>query len=152
MSFEVAQKFIDYILESPIKKQKAVILDFIGGEPLLEVELIDSICDYFKVKTYELNLDWYWNYRINISTNGVNYSDTNVQRFIKKNYGKLSVGITIDGTKRKHDLQRVFPDGSGSYDLIKNNIPLWLKQFEGSTKVTFASDDLCFLRCKGQKS
>ena len=50
MSFEVAQKFIDYILESPIKKQKAVILDFIGGEPLLEVELIDSICDSYKLQ------------------------------------------------------------------------------------------------------
>ena len=50
MSFEVAQKFIDYILESPIKKQKAVILDFIGGEPLLEVELIDSICDSYTLQ------------------------------------------------------------------------------------------------------
>lgn len=27
--------------------------------------------------------------------------------------------ITIDGTKAKHDLQRVFPDGTGSYDVVK---------------------------------
>ena len=69
MSFGTAKKFIDYILRSPIKKQKAVILDFIGGEPLLETKLIDQICDYFKVKTYEINHEWYWNYRISISTN-----------------------------------------------------------------------------------
>lgn len=31
-------------------KQHAVTLDFIGGEPLLEIELIDKICDYFKLK------------------------------------------------------------------------------------------------------
>lgn len=146
MSFEVARKFIDYVLNSPIHKQEAVILDFIGGEPLLETRLIDQICDYFKLKTYKMNHDWFWNYRINICTNGVNYSDVEVQRFIKKNYGKLSLGITIDGTKKKHDLQRVFPDGSGSYDVIKKNIPLWLEQFEGATKVTFASEDLCYLK------
>lgn len=51
MDFEVAKKFIDYILDtSLIRKQEAVVLDFIGGEPLIEVELIDQICDYFKKK------------------------------------------------------------------------------------------------------
>ena len=42
MSFEVARKFIDYFLNSPIHKQEAVILDFIGGEPSLETRLIDQ--------------------------------------------------------------------------------------------------------------
>lgn len=146
MTIDIAKKFIDYVLNSPIRKQEAVILDFIGGEPLLETELIDQICDYFKMRTYEINHDWYWNYRINICTNGVNYSDKRVQKLIRKNYGKISIGITIDGTKKKHDLQRVFPDGSGSYDIINKNIPLWLEQFNGSTKVTFASEDLCYLK------
>lgn len=43
-------------------------------------------------------------------------------------------------------MQRVFPDGSGSYDIVRNNVNLWLKQFSGSTKVTFASDDLPLLK------
>ena len=124
MSLEVAQKFIDYVLSGSIKMQEAVILDFIGGEPLLEVDLISQICDYFKIKAYEKNIDWYWNYRINISTNGVNYSDKNVQGFIAKNKGKLSIGISIDGTKEKHDSQRVFPNSSGSYEIIEKSIPL----------------------------
>lgn len=147
MDFEVAKKFIDYILDNaPIQMQEAIILEFIGGEPLLEVELIDKICDYFKLKTFELNHIWYWNYRINICTNGVNYSDDKVQKFIEKNKGKVYVSITIDGTKEKHDLQRVFPDGSGSYDIIRKNVDLWLQQFPGNTKVTFASDDLPLLK------
>lgn len=87
-----------------------------------------------------------WRYRINISTNGVNYSDNAVQRLIENNKGKISIGITIDGTKEKHDLQRVFPDGTGSYDVVNKNIKLWLEQFPGSTKVTFASDDLKYLK------
>lgn len=147
LKLKTAKKFIDYILETDsINKSDAVILDFIGGEPFLEPKLIEDICDYFKIKTYLKGISWYWNYRINISTNGVNYSDEKVQHFIGKNKGKLSVGITLDGTKKKHDLQRVFPDGTGSYDAIHNNIELWLSQFYGSTKVTFSSEDLKYLK------
>lgn len=146
MNFDVAKKFIDYVLSDKINKQEAVILEFIGGEPLLEIELIDRICDYFKLKAYEVNSNWYWNYRINISTNGVNYSDKSVQHFIQKNKGKLNIGISIDGTKEKHDAQRVFPDGSGSYEIIEKNIPLWISQFGGHTKATFSHDDLKYLK------
>ena len=146
MNFSVAKRFIDMLLTSDITYSEAVILDFIGGEPLLEVNLIDKICDYFKIRAYELNHKWSWNYRINICTNGVNYLSEEVQKFIDKNYGKISMSITIDGTKEKHDLQRVFPDGSGSYDIIEKGINTWLDKFPGSTKVTFASDDLPMLK------
>lgn len=146
MNFSVAKKFIDYILNSEMIKQHAVTLDFIGGEPLLEIELIDKICDYFKLKTYEMGISWYWNYRISICTNGVNYLDKRIQKFISKNKSKLSMTITIDGTKAKHDLQRVFPDGTGSYDVVKKNVDVWKNQFYASTKVTFASADLKYLK------
>jgi len=146
MNFSVAKKFIDYVLNSEMIKQYAVTLDFIGGEPLLEIDLIDAICDYFKLKTYEMGISWFWNYRISICTNGINYSDERIQRFITKNRTKLSMTITIDGIKEKHDLQRVFPDGSGSYDIVKKNVDIWKNQFYASTKVTFASDDLRYLK------
>lgn len=146
MKFDTAKKFIDYIFDIKTPDQHAVVLDFIGGEPMLEVELIDQICDYFKYKAFLLNDEWYWNYRISICTNGINYDSKEVQNFIYKNYLKLSVTITIDGTKKKHDMQRVFPNGEGSYNTVVKNIPMWLEQFGGSTKVTFSSDDLPFLK------
>ncbi|MBO5033161.1 MAG: radical SAM peptide maturase, CXXX-repeat target family [Lachnospiraceae bacterium] len=146
MNIEVAEKFIDYLFENKLDKQPAVTLDFIGGEPFLEIDLIDKICDYFKIKSYQKNSSWFWNYRISICTNGVNYSDKRIQKFLDKNRDKVGVTITIDGTKKKHDMQRVFPDGTGSYDIIKRNVDIWLKKFSGSTKVTFASDDLCCLK------
>lgn len=55
MHFETAKKFIDYILNSELKLSDGVILEFIGGEPLLEVELIDKIYDYFLLTAYEKN-------------------------------------------------------------------------------------------------
>jgi sulfatase maturation enzyme AslB (radical SAM superfamily) len=98
----MAKKFIDYLLSGQLNTPKDIILDFIGGEPFLEIDLIDEICDYFKMATYKLGHDWYWNHRFNFSTNGVNYSDEKVQKFLSKNTGKCTVTITIDGTKEKN--------------------------------------------------
>lgn len=52
MNFNTAQKFIDYLYEGKFEKQDAVIIEFIGGEPMLEIDLIDKITDYFKVKSF----------------------------------------------------------------------------------------------------
>lgn len=146
MDISVAKKFIDKLLSSDeISYQDAVILDFIGGEPMLEAKLIDEIIDYFKKTAFLLDHKWYWNYRISICTNGVNYDSEEVQKLIKKNKDKMSMTISVDGVKEKHDMQRVFADGSGSFDKINSNIDLWMSQFVGSTKITFASDDLPLL-------
>ena len=49
MEFEVARKAIDYLLgEREFITESSVVLDFIGGEPFIEIDLIDKICDYFK--------------------------------------------------------------------------------------------------------
>ncbi|WP_288318768.1 radical SAM protein, partial [Xylanibacter caecicola] len=151
MSWEVAKQAIDYILEHEEEfKEESVIWDFIGGEPFLEIDLIDKICDYLKTEMYRLNHHWFNSYRFSFSTNGINYHTEKVQNFIKKNYEHLSIGITIDGTRRKHDLNRIWktPDMEhgimpkpeeehGSYDDVVKNIPLWLEQFPGAgTKVT----------------
>lgn len=85
LSFEVAKRAVDYILSNPdIFDEDSVVWDFIGGEPFLEVELIDRICDYIKIETYKRDHKWFNSYRINITTNGLNYSNEKVQSFIKK--------------------------------------------------------------------
>lgn len=148
MSFDIAKKSIDYFLkERSMFNDDSVIIEFMGGEAFLEIELIDKISDYFKKTAYELDHPWFNNYRFSFSTNGILYGNDKIQDYIEKNRAHISVGITIDGTKAKHDLQRVYPDGSGSYDDIVKNIPLWLKQFpEAATKVTVASDDLPYIK------
>ena len=129
-------------------EEESVIWDFIGGEPFLEIDLIDRICDYLKREMYRKNHHWFNSYRFSFSTNGINYDTEKVQRFINKNYSHLSIGITIDGTKRKHDLNRIWKgNGAGSYDDVIRNIPLWLKQFpNGNTKVTISSADIPYIK------
>lgn len=150
MSFAVAKKAIDFILSAENNfTENAVVWDFIGGEPFLEIDLLDKICDYIKIQLYSHNHHWFNNYRFNITTNGINYHTKKVQNFIKKNHTHLSIGITIDGTKRKHDLNRIWKDGSrkiGSYNHVVKNVPLWISQFPfDGTKVTISSADIPFI-------
>ncbi len=149
MPWEVAKQAIDYILDHENDmKEESVVWDFIGGEPFLEIDLIDKICDYLKTEMFRRNHHWFNSYRFSFSTNGINYHTDKVQRFIEKNHNHLSIGITIDGTERKHDLNRVYKgDGRGSYADVVRNIPLWLKQFPNAgTKVTISSADIPYIK------
>ncbi len=149
MSFETAKAAVDYILADREQfGEQSVVFDFIGGEPFLEIELIDRICDYIKEQLFLLNHPWFNSYRFSFSTNGINYHEPLVQKFIEKNATHVSIGITIDGTRAKHDMNRVWKNtGKGSYDDVVRNIPLWLKQFPSmGTKVTVSSPDLPYIR------
>lgn len=161
MPWEVAKTAIDYILDNEKDFQEtSVVWDFIGGEPFLEIDLIDKICDYLKVEMFRRNHHWFNSYRFSFSTNGINYSSDKVQSFIKKNREHLSIGITIDGTKRKHDLNRIWKnkemeqgvlpkseEEKGSYEDVVKNLPLWLEQFPGAgTKVTVSSEDIPYIK------
>lgn len=151
MSWDTAKAAIDYILgHEDDFPEESVVWDFIGGEPFLEIELIDKICDYLKTEMFRLSHHWFNSYRFSFSTNGINYNTEKVQQFIKKNHSHLSIGITIDGTRAKHDLNRIYKgDGlieKGSYDDVVRNIPLWMEQFPNAgTKVTISSADIPYI-------
>lgn len=161
MPFKIAKQAIDYILShNDLFNEESVVWDFIGGEPFLEIDLIDRICDYLKTEMYRLNHRWFNSYRFSFSTNGINYHTKKVQQFIKKNRQHLSIGITIDGTKQKHDINRIWKtpqmeqgivtkpeEERGSYDDVVKNIPLWLSQFpDDGTKVTISSADIPYIK------
>lgn len=151
MPWSIAQKAIDYILSHEEEfPQESVIFDFIGGEPFLEIELIDKICDYIKTELFRLNHHWFNSFRFSFSTNGINYHTEKVQKFIEKNHTHISIGITIDGTRKKHDINRIWKNikpEKGSYDNVVKNIPLWLEQFpNASTKVTISSADIPYIK------
>ena len=153
MPFDVAKSAIDYILDHEEDfPEQSVIWDFIGGEPFIEIDLIDKIVDYLKMEMYKKNHHWFNSYRLSFSTNGLNYHTDKVQKFIEKNKTHLSIGITIDGTQQKHDLNRIYKSDNsteerGSYKDVVRNIPLWLKQFPfAGTKVTISSNDIPYIK------
>lgn len=149
MTWDVAKKAIDYILcHEDDFRDEGIIWDFIGGEPFLEIDLIDKICDYIKSEMYVRNHHWFNDYIFSFTTNGLNYSSDKLQKYIAKNKDHLSITITIDGTERKHDLNRVYKgSGKGSYQDVLKNIPLWLEQFPTvGTKITISSADIPYIK------
>ena len=154
MTREVAFKAIDTILDQnkiggylDPKETPGVILEFIGGEPLLEIELIEDIVDYFRWKAFELNHPWLDCYMFSFSSNGLLYFDKNVQRFLAKNDGRVSLAITIDGDKTLHDACRVDIAGQGTYDRVSEAIKdLVAKGRLKSTKVTIAPENVAYVK------
>jgi radical SAM peptide maturase (CXXX-repeat target family) len=155
MSFETAKKFVDLLLsgEKGMKDyvspeiSPAIVLEFIGGEPFLEVELIEQVCDYFFEKTTEMQHPWATNYMISICSNGVAYFEPKVQQFLNKYKNRMSFSVTIDGNKELHDSCRVFPDGvTGSYDLAVAAAKDWMnKGYYMGSKITIAPGNLQYL-------
>lgn len=153
MSFETARKAVDLILDDnklngymSSKASPAVIIEFIGGEPLEAVDIMDFICDYFRYRAFTLNHPWYKYHMFNITTNGVLYENPGFEKFLRKNRHRLSMTITIDGDRELHDACRVFPDGRGSYDIAVNALN-WCRQYIDipATKVTFAPENIQYI-------
>lgn len=154
MSFDIAKKFIDKLLSGEDgfdsylndRISPGIVLDFIGGEPLLEVELIDRIIDYFREQTLLKGSKWADLFRVSITSNGVLYFNEDVQRFLEKHKNHLSFAITVDGNKELHDACRKFHDGRPSYDLASGAVRDWMEKGNYmSSKITVAPENINFL-------
>lgn len=147
MSYVTATKFIDMILDGGKKtenymdsnKMSGVILDFIGGEPFMEVDLIDRVCDYFLAQLFKRKHHWVEKFMFSFSSNGLLYFDEGVQNYIKKYSNFVSLGISIDGNKELHDACRVDLEGNGTYDRAVEAAKDLMNRYGGdSTKMTIS--------------
>jgi len=144
MSLDLAKRVVDYIVQIHNGfNDNEVVFDFIGGEPFLEIELISKICDYIVKKESEFRDK---TIRFRITTNGINYGSKAVQNYINRYKKYIDLSISIDGTPIKHDLNRVYPNGKGSYDDVVENIGIWTRQFDTTlTKMVVSHEDLPFV-------
>lgn len=149
MTFDTAKKIIDKLLidrlnpdsEYNEEKTKGIVFEFIGGEPFLEIDLIEQICDYFEEQILQYpDSSWIVNHAYSFSTNGTLYFTPKVQRYINKYREYLSISITIDGCKELHDQCRVFKGtNEGSYDIaIQAALNELRNNHNGATKITIA--------------
>lgn len=148
LSVEKGKEIIDFILTNEaFKVKEGVHLEFIGGEPTLEIPLIQELCDYMVIKMVRMKHKWLDRYIFFMTTNGLLYTSDLMQGLLNRHKGHISVVLSIDGIKEKHDLSRFIKNGQGSFDTVSKAIPLWRKQFpNNSNKATFAHNDLRYLR------
>lgn len=148
MSFEIAQQFLNDLLDNQYKQYLDInecgglILEFIGGEPFLQVELIDKILNYF-LSINTNNLPW----MCQITTNGTLNYQKKIQSFIYKWQNNLSLTITLDGNEQFHNACRKFPNQKGSYNIVLKAVLDFNRQYGyfPLNKITISPENLLFL-------
>lgn len=126
---------------------KAVIWDFIGGEPFLKIDLMTQITDLIYDTMIEKNHPWLFFSKISISSNGMLYFNPKVQAYLTKYKDIVSLGISLDGNKELHDKCRLDLEGNGSYDRVIAAVHHYKNNFGymPNIKMTFASENLPYL-------
>ena len=110
MSFEVGKRALDFLVENSGTRTNLEV-DFFGGEPLMNFDVVKELVKYARSIEKEKNK----NFRFTLTTNGV-LIDDDVIEFANKEMS--NVVLSLDGRKEVHDRFRVDYAGNGSYDSI----------------------------------
>nr|DAG43413.1 MAG TPA: radical SAM peptide maturase, CXXX-repeat target family [Caudoviricetes sp.] len=120
------------------RNTKALVLDFIGGEPLLEAKLIEGICDYYFDECFRRNIPLAPFTRISFATNGQLWFSPEAQHLIEKYHEIMSVTVSIDGVQSLHDKYRIDQYGQGSFEKS------YLAFLDGKKKYSWANSKMTF--------
>lgn len=139
MPLEVAKKAIDFLILNSGPRHN-LELDFFGGEPLMNFDVVKKTVEYGRAEEKKQNK----NIRFTITTNGVLLDDDRID-FINREMS--NVVLSIDGRKEIHDLMRPRADGTGSYDQIIHNFKKLCATRTGEYYVrgTFTNKNLDFV-------
>lgn len=110
MSLETGKQAIDYLLANS-GARKALEIDFFGGEPLLNFDVVKELVEYGDAKAQ----DYGKKITFTLTTNGVALHDDVIDWVNEKG---IAIVLSLDGRKEINDDMRPFPNGKGSYDVI----------------------------------
>lgn len=110
MSFEVGKRALDFLIENS-GNRKNLEVDFFGGEPLMNFDVVKKLVEYAR----SIEKEHSKNFRFTLTTNGV-LIDDDVIDFCNREMN--NVVLSLDGRKEVHDRLRKDYKGNGSYDLI----------------------------------
>lgn len=126
MSLEVGKKALDFLIENSGNRRNLEV-DFFGGEPLMNWDVVKELVRYGRSKEKEYDK----NFRFTLTTNGV-LLDDEVMEFVNKEMS--NVVMSLDGRKEINDKMRPFRNGKGSYDLI---VPKFQKLAESRNQTNY---------------
>ena len=110
MSYEVGRKAIDFLVKNSGSRRNLEV-DFFGGEPLMNFEVVKQLVEYARSIEEENNK----HFRFTLTTNGV-LLNSDVMEYLNDNMD--NVVLSIDGRADVHNAMRPFPNGSPSYDAV----------------------------------
>ncbi|MDO5022743.1 MAG: thioether cross-link-forming SCIFF peptide maturase, partial [Eubacteriales bacterium] len=110
MSFEVAKRAVDFLIENSGSHYNLDI-DFFGGEPLLNFDVVKQTVAYAR----SIEKQHKKHFRFTLTTNGI-LLDDEIGDYLNQNMH--NVVLSLDGRKEVHDRFRVNKAGRGSYDIV----------------------------------
>ncbi|MBQ9783795.1 MAG: thioether cross-link-forming SCIFF peptide maturase [Clostridia bacterium] len=110
MSFEVGKQALDFLIEHSGGRRNLEV-DFFGGEPLMNFEVVKELVAYARRREKECGK----NFRFTLTTNGL-LIDDDVIDFANRECA--NVVLSLDGRKEIHDRFRVDYAGKGSWERI----------------------------------
>ena len=110
MSFEVGKKALDFLIANSGSRRNLEV-DFFGGEPLMNWEVVKQLVEYGRSQEELYNKK----FRFTLTTNGVLLNDE-IMDFCNREMS--NVVLSLDGRQDVNDRMRPFRNGKGSYDLI----------------------------------
>ena len=123
MSFETGKRAIDFLIENSGTRRNLEV-DFFGGEPLMNWEVVKKIVEYAR----EVEKDKGKNFRFTLTTNGMLIDDEVIEYSNKEMH---NVVLSLDGRKEIHDRYRVDYKGEGSFDKIVPKFQKFVEKREG---------------------
>ncbi len=139
MSFEVGKRALDFLIENSGTRRNLEV-DFFGGEPLMNWDVVKELVSYARVQEKIHNK----NFRFTLTTNGI-LIDDDVIDFCNKEMS--NVVLSLDGRKDVHDRLRKDYQGKGSYDIIVPKFQEFVKRREGKSyymRGTFTHNNVDF--------
>lgn len=119
MSLETAKAAIDFLIENS-GNRKILEMDFFGGEPLMNFDVVKQAVYYAKEQAAKKGKKFLFT----LTTNGLLLKD-DVAKFL--NEEMENVVLSIDGRKEAHDAVRKTANGKGSFDLVIDNLKNFVK-------------------------
>ncbi|NLL79330.1 MAG: thioether cross-link-forming SCIFF peptide maturase [Clostridiales bacterium] len=126
MSFEVGKKALDFLVANSGNRVNLEV-DFFGGEPLMNWQVVKDLVTYGRSLEKEHNKK----FRFTLTTNGVLLND-DILEFANKEMGNIV--LSIDGRKQVHDFMRPHRGGQGSYEEI---VPKFQKVAESRNQMNY---------------
>ena len=152
MDFNLIKSTIDSLLNNQniyinTENTKGLMIEFIGGEPLLEAQLIYDTIDYFLTQAIIKHHPWLFHTKFNICSNGLLYFTESAQNIFQNFAHLISFTISIDGNKELHDACRVDLHGNGTYDQVEKAVKHYMKNYSEniSTKMTLFPQNISYL-------
>lgn len=107
-------------------ERKHLEVDYFGGEPLLNFELVRKLSAYGKAKAASFGKEL----KQTLTTNGVLLDQDKIE-FLEKE--GIYLILSIDGRPAVHDRMRPFAANKGSYDIVSSAISKYIEQQTSDT-------------------